>query len=865
MAGRGEKLFENLHNLLWNEAGFTPERALEHLTTFFTLRLLEPQIDALLTSSPGLAAARWSTIAAALKEVDCASASHEAVCVALDALNMCAETRPYFRPLEIDRAVVVERIVRAIDGISSDELRSRDTLGALYEYMIGRGMSTMSDQGQYFTPREVCDQAFRLCVRARGPVWGADGALASFADFFCGTGGFVAAYIRGAETAARADGRALVDWRRALPAVFAADQSETARRMTLLNILILTGEAAPTGNVCTRNSFRAAPWPEVEGARAGRRFDVLLLNPPFGSDQSVAAEYRFKYSGVNDDIRSIGVVHDDKAVAAVQLAMATLTVGGVCAIVLPNGFSFGVTPKLVEIRRRLVEDYCVSDIVTIKSGAFSNTATSTVMVVFRRGVGPTDRVVFSDTAGAALATASVGDFRRHKFAFDFRRYVAPAAVVGGFENVRLGDLVTFSVGKFTSTHAREHPGAYPFYNGKAVQPDGTCAEHCFDGDEYIVLIKDGHAEHGVYGSHVGLGRVHLVRGKASGTSGVVCLQAKVGVSCVGYLYHMLKLRHHELMDLANSTTGLGHITRGSLEAFMVPVPSLERQVEIAAQVSVWDDLAKSEAEMLAKLERAVAGTIRLMSLDKPKRTLGSICTFTRGRPIAKANCVPGLVPVIGGGIKPMGHHNVSNTLPFTLLISQSGTAGHVSRYPCATWAADCFAVASSSEAVMLTDYLYYSVAALRDEIVFLATGTVQKHVYPSTIEHLEIAVPSMDDQQWLADDFAEIRNKTIRIAQYQQKTNEISSRLIPAPGRAPAVVVPVVLAEAPAQLAAPPAAPVGAAAPLETMKRDALVAAARAVGAPCGARMTKPALIAAITAAREALARGPAGTAPANS
>ena len=44
---RNTAFFECIHNLLWNEAGLNPEKALEHMTFFFAYRLIEPCVTAL--------------------------------------------------------------------------------------------------------------------------------------------------------------------------------------------------------------------------------------------------------------------------------------------------------------------------------------------------------------------------------------------------------------------------------------------------------------------------------------------------------------------------------------------------------------------------------------------------------------------------------------------------------------------------------------------------------------------------------------------------------------------------------------------------------------------------------------------------
>jgi hypothetical protein len=63
------KFFEDLHNLLWNDVGLSPAKALEHMTFFFAFRMIEPQfnkINALETdvSKKLPEVCKWSTVVA---------------------------------------------------------------------------------------------------------------------------------------------------------------------------------------------------------------------------------------------------------------------------------------------------------------------------------------------------------------------------------------------------------------------------------------------------------------------------------------------------------------------------------------------------------------------------------------------------------------------------------------------------------------------------------------------------------------------------------------------------------------------------------------------------------------------------------
>ena len=169
-----QKFFEDLHNLLWNRAGLNPERALEHMTFFFAYRLIEAQADALALPQE----CRWSYIAGLKNENDL----FEAIKKGVSSFRAKPKTKSFFKPHEIQKADIVFEIVRQINCISLKALQETDTLGNIFEYMLGRGMSTMSDEGQYFTNRTICRLAFKLAYGIKKTLRRDDGTLCTFAD-----------------------------------------------------------------------------------------------------------------------------------------------------------------------------------------------------------------------------------------------------------------------------------------------------------------------------------------------------------------------------------------------------------------------------------------------------------------------------------------------------------------------------------------------------------------------------------------------------------------------------------------------------------------------------------------------------------
>jgi type I restriction enzyme S subunit len=757
--------FEDLHYLLWNRAGLNPERALDHMTFFFAYRLIEQQADALSLPQE----CRWSYIASIPNENDLFETIKRGV--QHFRKNKKSVTYPFFRPHEIQKADIVFEIVRHINRISLATLNETDMLGDIFEYMLSRGMSTMADEGQYFTNRQICKLAFKLAYDIKKTVRRTDGTLCTFADWFCGTGGFPAEYIKGVESILPK-----IDWKKERNAIYCQDMNLSSVTTTLLNLLILTGIPFSGDTIRNSNSFSDPITLGSDAPFPGIGIDYEFMNPPYGGDKGKGKEYKFAYSKkvkaedgtstkkffVNADIQSIGIEDDDKVSAGVQLAMATLsTEGGVCCIVLPQGFFFGASKKAVDLRKKIAEEYKIHYIVDIASGAFVNTGTKTSMLVFQRGVGPTETVKFIDSTEKVLAEAKLEDLQAKNYSLNYKQYLArDVAEVEGFEMVKLGEIASVNTGK-NKTPDDKKGTLYPYYGTSGI---AGYTDHFLEDGEYILTARNGT-----------IGNTFLITGKSYPSDHM--FSVRTGEKCMlKYLYYWM-ISNKEKMEILANTTTIPGITKSALVDILIPLPSLETQQQIVEAIDGWTQLAHQEEQNLKLLEKQMMFEVKEVGKNSQRVRLGDLCEFKRGKMITKKDLIQGEFPVIGGGLTPMGYHNLSNREAYTPLISQSGeNAGHISRYPVPVWASDCFSVSSER---MTKDFLYYSLLHIQDEINFLKTGTAQPHVYPSSIEGLNIPVPDIDKQEKLQVEFDEIHHKSKKITHYKQKARDAIERLIP--------------------------------------------------------------------------------------
>jgi type I restriction-modification system DNA methylase subunit/restriction endonuclease S subunit len=761
-----EEFFGTVHNLLWSRAGLNPEKALEHLTFFFSYRLMERQVDAL-----GLPAeCRWSSLVGLA-----ASPLFETIKTGVAAFRKDARTKPFFKMHELTEASLVHQIVAELARIRDSDIDRTDIIGDIYEHMINRGMSTMADEGQYFTSRAICNLAFKLARAIKGSVTRQSGELCTFGDWFCGTGGFAVAYVRGvqAEQALLAEQGLLAEpgLRAELArSVMCQDMSVNCVTTTKLNMLVWTGSTMP--GIRAGNSFTD---PIVDGRSApfeGARLDYCLMNPPYGGDKTKSAKYKFSYKTVNAEINSIGIQENEKVSAGVQLAMATLAEGGVCCIVLPQGFFFGASKKAVALRKLLVEKYKVHLVVDIKSGQFTNTLTKTSMLVFQKGVGRTDTITFIDAEESTLAVASLEQVRERSYILEYKRYVVTGAATHidpTVQMVALGDIAEIRRGTPASKE-RDEGTMYPAYGGGDLMSYKVDAFNR-DGINYKVSCK-GLSRHNC---------IMKIHGKCFLIESALTVHSSDPTRALdGYIGEWLLMHKEQVYELGRGTAQKNLDVDG-LKCMRVPLPSIERQRQIVDSVYGWEELARTEDAAIKMIETSHIEARRRATMElsygKPVVPLGDIAEIRYGTRVTKEKDKGTMYPAYGGGDVALTVDSY-NRDGLNYKVSRFG----ISRHNCVMKIhGKCFlndnamTVHSSDPTRALDGYIGEWLLMHKEQVYELGRGTAQKALDVDGLRCMQIPLPSIQEQQTLVSDFEEIAHKRGKAAEYEAKARSALS------------------------------------------------------------------------------------------
>lgn len=246
----------------------------------------------------------------------------------------------------------LQRLVSLIDGETWMGVNV-DVKGAIYEGLLERNAGEVkSGAGQYFTPRPL----IQAIVDVVDPE-----ADQTVCDPACGTGGFLlAAYEHMKRKPAAQDKRASTRLRE--HGFHGTDIVAEVVRMCAMNLYLhgVGGEESP---VEQRDALLSDD---------GKRFDLVLANPPFGKRQSfriVNTEGEIETERQDYVREDFTVTTGNKQLNFLQHIMTVLKPGGTAAVVLPDNVLFegGAGETL---RRRLLRDFNLHTLLRLPTGIF---------------------------------------------------------------------------------------------------------------------------------------------------------------------------------------------------------------------------------------------------------------------------------------------------------------------------------------------------------------------------------------------------------------------------------------------------------------------------------------------------------------
>jgi len=263
-------------------------------------------------------------------------------------------------------------LVKVIDGLDALDMTDKDSMGDVYEYLLNK-IASSGENGQFRTPRHIIDMMVQLMQPKIAdticdPAMGSAGFIASSASFIA------------LQDKDKGDLLKKENQERFQNHTFAGfDTDPTMLRIGAMN-MILHGVENP------HIEYRDSLSDENEERN---KYSLILANPPFTGS--------LDFEAVSKDLLAVAKTKKTELLF-LSLFIKMLEVGGRCASIVPDGVLFGSSTAHKAIRQELVENQCLTAVISMPSGVFKPYAgVSTAILIFTKtNAGGTDKVWFYD-------------------------------------------------------------------------------------------------------------------------------------------------------------------------------------------------------------------------------------------------------------------------------------------------------------------------------------------------------------------------------------------------------------------------------------------------------------------------------------
>lgn len=261
-------------------------------------------------------------------------------------------------------------LVKIVEGIDSLDMNNRDTMGDVYEYVLGK-MAASGNNGQFRTPRHI----IRMMVELMEPT-----LKDTICDAAMGSAGFIvesAKYIQEHYKSELLKKENSEHYKNGMFHGF--DTDATMLRIGAMNLML---HQVDNPDIEYRDSLSTDNTDE-------NRYTLCLANPPFTGS--------LDYEAVSKSLLAITKTKKTELLF-LALFVRMLQIGGRCASIVPDGVLFGNSTGHKAIRRELIDNQRLQAVISMPSGVFKPYAgVSTAILIFTKtNAGGTDKVWFYD-------------------------------------------------------------------------------------------------------------------------------------------------------------------------------------------------------------------------------------------------------------------------------------------------------------------------------------------------------------------------------------------------------------------------------------------------------------------------------------
>lgn len=259
--------------------------------------------------------------------------------------------------------VYLRQVIDVIDEIEFDDVKESHAFGFVYEEIL-RELQSAGSSGEFYTPRAVTEFMALMIKPKLGE---------KMADFACGTGGFITSWLgqlskQVTDTSAQ---KQLDD------SIYGIEKKPFPYLLCVTNMLLHDIEIP---NIYHMNSLKHNLLDYTDDDK----FDVILMNPPYGGHEDKSIQGFFP-----EDLAS-----SETADLFMSVILYRLKKNGRAAVVVPDGFLFGLDNAKVNIKKKLIGEFNLHTVVRLPGSVFSPYTSITTNLLFFDNTKPTTETWF---------------------------------------------------------------------------------------------------------------------------------------------------------------------------------------------------------------------------------------------------------------------------------------------------------------------------------------------------------------------------------------------------------------------------------------------------------------------------------------
>lgn len=259
--------------------------------------------------------------------------------------------------------VLLRQVINVIDELDLSDYDEIHAFGEIYENIL-KELQSAGSAGEFYTPRAVTDFMAKMIKPQIGE---------QMADFACGTGGFLTSWLKELQPQIKTT----ADRKAFSKSIYGIEKKQFPYMLCITNLLL---HDVDTPRVYHDNSLLR----KVLDYTDNDRFDVVLMNPPYGGSEKNEVKSNFPA-----DLAS-----SETADLFMSVIMYRLKQNGRAAVILPDGFLFGTDNAKINIKNKLLTQFNLHTVIRMPGSVFAPYTSITTNILFFDNTHPTEETWF---------------------------------------------------------------------------------------------------------------------------------------------------------------------------------------------------------------------------------------------------------------------------------------------------------------------------------------------------------------------------------------------------------------------------------------------------------------------------------------